>query len=255
VSGDAASGVDAPVEEPADPILSLDTLRAGYGETEVLQGVSFDVERGEVAALIGRNGVGKTTTLRSIMGIVEPRAGTVTFDGEDVTGMAPVETAKRGIGFVPEDRRVFPGLTVEENLRMGQLGGSADSAYRRDVDEVLSTFENLRERRDNQGAKLSGGEQQMLAIARALVAGADLLLLDEPTEGLAPIIVERVQEVVEEVNDEGISILLVEQNVAVALALADHVHVLDQGRIVFSGTAEDLERDRSILDEHLGVSL
>jgi branched-chain amino acid transport system ATP-binding protein len=239
----------------SDPILEVEGLRAGYGETEVLQGVSFDVEDGEVASLIGRNGVGKTTTLRSIMGAIETRSGSVTFRGEDVTDTDAVGTAKRGIGFVPEDRRVFPGLTVEENLRMGRLGGATESSHRRSVDEVLSTFENLRERRHNRGANLSGGEQQMLAIARALVAGADLLLLDEPTEGLAPIIVERVQEVVEDVNDEGISILLVEQNVAVATALADHVHVLDHGEIVFSGTSEDVEADEEVLDRHLGVSL
>jgi branched-chain amino acid transport system ATP-binding protein len=236
-------------------ILEVEDLRAGYGETEVLQGVSFDVEDGEVAALIGRNGVGKTTTLRAIMGAIEPRSGRIQFQGEDVTGLDPVATARRGVGFVPEDRRVFPGLTVEENLRMGQIGGSTDSSYRRSVDEVLSTFENLRERRHNRAVNLSGGEQQMLAIARALVAGADLLLLDEPTEGLAPIIVERVQEVVEEVNDEGITVLLVEQNVAVATALADHVHVLDHGRIVFSGTTEEVQADEDVLDEHLGVSL
>ncbi|PSQ17589.1 ABC transporter ATP-binding protein [Halobacteriales archaeon QS_8_69_26] len=235
-------------------MLSVEELRAGYGETEVLRGVSFDVLDGEVAALVGRNGVGKTTTLRAITGAIPARSGSIRFRGESIIGEDSVATAKRGIGLVPEERRIFPGLTVEENLRMGQLGGS-ETAHRREVEEVLETFGNLRERRNNRGANLSGGEQQMLAIARALVAGADLLLLDEPTEGLAPLIVESVEDVIREVNDEGISVLLVEQNVAVALDLADHVFVLDRGRIVYSGPAERLEEDGEVLDRHLGVSV
>ncbi|WP_327053476.1 ABC transporter ATP-binding protein [Halomicrococcus gelatinilyticus] len=235
-------------------MLSVENLRAGYGETEVLSGISLDVEEGEIVTLVGRNGVGKTTTLRSITGALEPTAGTVRYDGEDVTGLSPVETARRGLALVPEERRVFPGLTVRENLSVGALGGG-DSAFRRDVDSVLDTFENLRERQDNRGTDLSGGEQQMLSIARALVCGADVLLLDEPTEGLAPLIVERVADLVEELNEEGITVLLVEQNVAVALDLADRAFLLDQSGIVFEGSPEELRDDEETMDRHLGISL
>ncbi|WP_227377059.1 ABC transporter ATP-binding protein [Haladaptatus halobius] len=235
-------------------MLSIENLRAGYGETEVLSGVSLDVAEGEVVALIGRNGVGKTTTLRCITGALSPTAGTIRFDGDDIAGRSPVETVQRGIALVPEERRVFPGLSVRENLAVGALGGS-DSAHRRDVDDVLATFENLRERRDSRGTDLSGGEQQMLAIARALVCGADLLMLDEPTEGLAPLIVERVEDLIRDLNEEGITVLLVEQNVAVALSLADRVYLLDQGRIVFEGTPEELEANEDVMDKHLGISV
>jgi branched-chain amino acid transport system ATP-binding protein len=238
----------------ADPLLSLRDVEAGYGETTVLDGVTLDVKAGETVALIGRNGVGKTTTLRSILGAVTPTAGQITYDGEDITTLNPVETVKRGVGLVPEERRVFPGLSVEENLRIGSYGGS-DTPNRRSVDEVLDTFENLARRRESRGVDLSGGEQQMLSVGRALVAGADLLMLDEPTEGLAPLIVERVAELIEEINDEGITVLLVEQNVSVALDLADRVYILDKGEVVYEGVPEELEADESILDRYLGVSV
>nr|WP_303647010.1 ABC transporter ATP-binding protein [Haloarchaeobius salinus] len=237
-------------------MLELEDVHAGYGETEVLSGVTMDVEEGEVVTLVGRNGVGKTTTLRSIVGVVEPTAGEIRFHGEDITGSPSEAVARDGIGFVPEERRVFPGLTVTENLKMGRFGG-ADTAHRRSVEDIweLDAFENLRERKDSRGTDLSGGEQQMLAIARALVAGADLLLLDEPTEGLAPIIVERVADLVTELNEEGITVLLVEQNVAVASALADRVYILDKGEIVYEGTPEELDANEEVRDRHLGVSM
>ncbi|WP_256300129.1 ABC transporter ATP-binding protein [Haloarchaeobius salinus] len=237
-------------------LLELEDVHAGYGETEVLSGVTMDVEEGEVVTLVGRNGVGKTTTLRSIVGVVEPTAGEIRFHGEDITGSPSEAVARDGIGFVPEERRVFPGLTVTENLKMGRFGG-ADTAHRRSVEDIweLDAFENLRERKDSRGTDLSGGEQQMLAIARALVAGADLLLLDEPTEGLAPIIVERVADLVTELNEEGITVLLVEQNVAVASALADRVYILDKGEIVYEGTPEELDANEEVRDRHLGVSM
>lgn len=237
-----------------DPLLELRDVEAGYGETQVLDGVSLDVQTGETVSLIGRNGVGKTTTLRSILGAVTPTGGQITYDGEDVTTLDPVETVRRGIGLVPEERRVFPGLSVEENLRIGSYGGS-DTPNRRSVDEVLDTFENLSRRRESRGVDLSGGEQQMLSIGRALVAGADLLMLDEPTEGLAPLIVDRVADLVEEINDEGITVLLVEQNVSVALELADRVYILDKGDVVYEGTPAELDDDESILDRYLGVSV
>jgi len=236
-----------------DPLLDASGLVAGYGETEVLHGVSLCVAAGEVVSLVGRNGAGKTTTLRSVVGNVTPTAGTVRFRGEDVTDLPAEETARRGVAFVPEERRIFPGLTVAENLRVGQLGGG-ESADRRDPEEVLQAFENLRDHPDRKGGALSGGEQQMLAIARALVAGADLLLLDEPTEGLAPFVVRQVEDLVREVNDDGIAVLLVEQNAAVALELADRHYVLDRGEIVYHGTSEELQADEEVLDRHLGVS-
>jgi branched-chain amino acid transport system ATP-binding protein len=236
-------------------LLEVTDLRAGYGETRVLEGVSLTVDAGEVVTLVGRNGVGKTTTLRSIVGSITPWAGTVRYGGEDVTALSPEATVARGIGFVPEERRVFPGLTVGENLALATHGGS-DAGRGRSVEAVLDTFERLDERRDAPGQHLSGGEQQMLAIARALVADADLLLLDEPTEGLAPLVVDAVADLVRAVNDgDGITVLLVEQNVAAALELADRAYVLDRGRVVYEGTAADLEADSDVVDRHLGVTL
>jgi branched-chain amino acid transport system ATP-binding protein len=217
----------------------------------VLQGVSLDVERGSVVSLVGRNGVGKTTTLRSIVGNVTPTAGTVTFDGEDVTDLDTETTVARGMAFVPEDRRVFPGLTVRENIEMGAIG--VDSGDGPDADEVLDTFENLREREDSQGSVLSGGEQQMLAIGRALVADPDLLLLDEPTEGLAPYIVRQIEEIIRDLNDQGITILLVEQNIPVALDVSEYTYILEKGRIVHEGPTDEVRDDEAVLDEHLGV--
>lgn len=240
-------------DEAAEPLLDLAGVRAAYGETRVLHGVDLHIDPGEVVALVGRNGAGKTTTLRTITGAVTPTSGTITYDGEDVTSLTPTETARAGISLVPEDRRIFPGLTVRENLAIAELGGAAD-ARRRSIEEVLGMFENLVEREHNLGASLSGGEQQMLSVARALVAGGDLLLLDEPTEGLAPTIVRRVTDLISTLNDEGTTVLLVEQNVEVALTLADRVYVLDQGEIVYEGTPEQLRADEDVLGRHLGVT-
>lgn len=237
-----------------DPLLDVSGVVAGYGGTEVLHGVSLCVNPGEIVSLVGRNGAGKTTTLRSIVGNVVPTDGTVTFHGEDVTNLSAEETVRRNVAFVPEERRVFPGLTVEENLQVGHLGGG-DTATHREPEEVLAEFENLNDYRDRKGAALSGGEQQMLAIARALVGGADLLLLDEPTEGLAPYVVRQVEELVAELNDDGTAVLLVEQNVNVALELADRHYVLDRGEIVYHGTSEQLQDNEDVLDRHLGISM
>jgi len=234
-----------------DPLLSVEGLEAGYGLTTVLQGVDLAVDRGSIVALVGRNGVGKTTTLRSIIGNVTPSGGTITFDGEDITRLDTVETIKRGIAFVPEDRRVFPGLTVRENIEMGHLGVNAAGGP--SVETVLDTFENLKEHEHSEGSVLSGGEQQMLAIARALIANPDLLLLDEPTEGLAPYIVRTIEEVIADLNDDGITVLLVEQNIPVALDVAEYAYILEKGRIVHEGTTADLRDDEEVLDKHLGV--
>lgn len=239
----------------ADPVLSVSDVDAGYGETQVLWEMDFSVSEGEIVSLVGRNGAGKTTTLRTIMGIIQPKSGTITYRGEDVSELDATDTAQRGIAFVPEERQIFPRLTVRENLEVAAHGGATDpSVDRVSVDEALETFENLKERADNQGSALSGGEQQMLAIARALVGGADLILLDEPTEGLAPYIVQDVMDIIEELSERGINVLLVEQNVHVCLNLADRNYVIDQGSIVFEGSSEELEADEDVMDQYLGVT-
>ncbi|MFB6362177.1 MAG: ABC transporter ATP-binding protein [Halobacteriales archaeon] len=237
-----------------ETILSVEDLHAAYGRTRVLRGVSLSVSPGEIVALIGRNGAGKTTTLNSILGKVEITAGCVRLKGEDVTESAAEDTVRRGVALVPEDRRIFPELTVRENLRIGEIGGP-DAGFTRDIEAVLDMFENLRVNQYSLGSNLSGGEQQMLAIGRSLVSGADLLMLDEPTEGLAPLIVDRVEELVHELNEEGMSILLVEQNAEVALNVADRVYVLDQGHTVYHGTTQELREDEAVKTQHLGVSM
>lgn len=234
-------------------LLSLADVDAGYDETRILRNVSLHVDEGEIVSLVGRNGAGKTTTLRAIMGIVAVDDGTITYRGSPVTDLDAVATAKRGISLVPEERRIFPDLTVRENLEIAAYGGATD----RDglsIDEVLDTFENLADRLDNDGSSLSGGEQQMLTIGRALVSGADLVLLDEPTEGLAPYIVQDVIDAVRDLNDRGITVLLVEQNVHVALEVADRNYVIDRGEIVWEGTSRALESDEDVLDRYLGVT-
>ena len=238
----------------AGPLLAIQDLHAYYGEAHILQGVSLAVHPGEVVTLIGRNGAGKTTTLRSIMGIVVPRGGHITFDGFELAGLPTHTIAQRGIAYVPEDRRILPNLSVEENLRLGRLGaGGAKGDGDAVMDEVLGRFPRLRERLAQKGKSLSGGEQQMLAIARGLVASPKLMLVDEPTEGLSPIIVESLTEILREINRRGTTILLVEQILEVALALSHRLYVMDQGRIQFEGTAEALREDPEIQQRFLGV--
>ena len=237
----------------SDPLLSIQWLHAGYDMTEVLQCVDLDVERGSVVSLVGRNGVGKTTTLRSIVGNLTPNAGSITFDGEDITTLETESTIRNGIAFVPEERRVFPGLTVRENIEMGHIGVEASGGP--SVDEVIGMFENLREREDSHGSVLSGGEQQMVAIGRALIADPDLLLLDEPTEGLAPYIVRQIESIIEDLNDQGITVLVVEQNIPVALGVSDYTYILEHGHIVHEGKAADVREDEEVLDKHLGVGM
>jgi branched-chain amino acid transport system ATP-binding protein len=235
----------------ADPLLALEEVHAYYGEAHILQGVSLTVGEGEIVTLIGRNGAGKTTTLRSVMGIVRPRRGRVRLRGEDITGLPPHEVARRGLAWVPEERRILPNLTVIENLRLAWLGAGVGGDGR--VDEVFAYFPRLRERAGHRGRHLSGGEQQMLAIARALVAEPSVMLVDEPTEGLAPMLVQNLTEILAAINRRGTTILLVEQSLDVALALARRVYVMDQGRIQFEGTPEDLRRDPAVQQRFLGV--
>ncbi|ELZ02478.1 ABC transporter ATP-binding protein [Natrialba asiatica] len=236
----------------ADPLLSVDSVDAGYGDTQVLRDLSLSVDAGEIVSLVGRNGAGKTTTLRTIMGILQPTSGHVTYNGADISALDATETARQGLALVPEERRIFPDLTVTENLELAAHGGTADDSL--SVAEALEMFENLRERAGNSGSSLSGGEQQMLAIARALVSGADLVLLDEPTEGLAPYIVQDVMDIVAALNERGITVLLVEQNVQVCLELADRNYLVDQGQVVYEGTAAELEANEDVLDRYLGVT-
>ena len=249
-----SDGVPATSHRNDDPLLVLEDVVAGYGQTKVLQGVSFDIGDGEIVGLVGRNGVGKTTTLRTIMGNLTATSGSISFDGEDITELSPEQTVKRGIALVPEERRIFHGLSVRENLELAEMRrGSDDAGW--SIDDVIEMFDNFSGREDQPGSGLSGGEQQMLAIARALVSDARFLLLDEPTEGLAPYIVQRVINIIEELNDQGLTILLVEQNVHMALDVCDYVYVLDNGRVVHDSTAAEMKEDDEILDRYLGVTI
>jgi branched-chain amino acid transport system ATP-binding protein len=235
-------------------LLELDDVHTYYGEAHILQGVSLTVGEGEVVSLIGRNGAGKTTTLRSIMGIARPTRGRVRLRGEDVTRLPTHEVVRRGIAWIPEERRVLPNLTVLENLRLGMLGvGTDGTAAALRLEEVFGHFPRLRERIDLRGRLLSGGEQQMLAIARALVARPSLMLVDEPTEGLAPLLVQDLTAILATINRGGTTILLVEQTLEVALALSHRVYVMDQGRIQFGGTPDELRRDPSIQQRFLEI--
>ena len=229
-------------------ILEVRNVDAFYGIGHILHGLSLAVAEGEVVALLGRNGAGKTTTLRCITGLTPPRSGTVRYRGKDIAGAEPHRISRMGIALVPETRGVFSYLTAAENLSIARRASS-----RWQLDAVLERFPRLRERLANKGQQLSGGEQQMLAIARALLTGPDLLLLDEPSQGLAPIIVETVMSTIEQLKGERVSMLLVEQNAEMALQLADRVYVIDHGTVVFQGTPERLRADASVMATYLGV--
>ncbi len=230
-------------------MLEVSGVHTFYGESHVLQGVSLTVDAGQVVAILGRNGVGKTTLIRSIIGFTPPRQGTVRFKSQDITGWAPYRMTALGMALVPQGRRVFPSLSVRENLAVARRGNGRWS-----LERVYSVFPRLRERERNRANKLSGGEQQMLAIGRALMSNPDLLLMDEPTEGLAPIIVREVGRVIVELRQEGLSILLVEQNLPLALSVADRVHILSRGQIVHSGTPAELRASEEVKARYLGVA-
>jgi branched-chain amino acid transport system ATP-binding protein len=245
-------------------LLEVDSIDAYYGESHILRDLSLTVEEGEVCALLGRNGAGKTTTLRSISGAKPPTVerGTVQFKGDDITGMHADDVAMQGISLVPEERRVFANLTVAENLEIADVSRNASNTWRRrltstgqsmSTDQVYDDFPRLRERKTQTAGTLSGGEQQMLAIARALKQSTDLLLLDEPYEGLAPQIVDDVESAIERINDQGVTILLVEQNAAAAINIADRAYVVDQGATVFRGSADELRADEQTREQYLGV--
>jgi branched-chain amino acid transport system ATP-binding protein len=236
-------------------LLALEDVHAYYGEAHILQGVSLTVGAGEVVTLIGRNGAGKTTTLKSIMGLVPARGGSITFGGLALTKLPTHEVARAGIAYVPEERRILPNLSVAENLTLGMLSAprAAKAADGGVMEEVLTYFPRLRERYEQKGRSLSGGEQQMLAIARGLVARPKLMLVDEPTEGLSPLLVENLTAILGEINRRGTTILLVEQMLEVALALSHRLYVMDQGRIQFEGTPDALRADPEIQQRFLGV--
>ena len=232
--------------------LKVDGIHTAYGLSQVLFGVSLEVQAGECIALIGRNGVGKTTTMRSIMGLTPPRQGQVMWKGQDIARLGPHRICQLGIGFVPEDRRIFPELSVWENLDIARRSGAGGKTTWRE-EQVFALFPDLAEIRDRRGGVLSGGQQQMLTIARTLMGNPELLLLDEPSEGLAPLIVELLQQRVAELKATGLSIVLAEQNLQFVMALADRVYILEKGEVRFTGTPADLRADEGIVHQYLTV--
>jgi branched-chain amino acid transport system ATP-binding protein len=230
------------------PILQVEDIHTYYGEAYVLQGLSLELGQGQILGLLGRNGVGKTTLVNSIVGFNRPRRGRILFKGEDVTGSTSFQTVRMGMGLVPQGRRVFASLTVEENLEVAKTRKEGWTLKR-----VYELFPRLEERRRQRAKTLSGGEQQMLAIARGLMTNPDCLIMDEPSEGLAPIIIQTVWQAVSKLKAQGLSILLVEQNAALALQLVDYVHVISKGRVVYSGTPKELWADDGVKSRYLGI--
>jgi branched-chain amino acid transport system ATP-binding protein len=229
-------------------ILQVEDIHTYYGDAYVLQGLSLELAEGQILGLLGRNGVGKTTLVNSIVGFNRPRRGRIVFKGADITRLSSFETVRSGMGLVPQGRRVFASLTVEENLKVAK---DKDGAWT--LKRVYELFPRLEERRRQRAKTLSGGEQQMLAIARGLMTSPDCLIMDEPSEGLAPIIIQTVWQAVSKLKEQGLSILLVEQNAALALQLVDHVHVMSKGRVVYSGTPQALWADDGVKSRYLGI--
>jgi branched-chain amino acid transport system ATP-binding protein len=235
-------------------MLRIRDLHAGYGATPILFGVSLEVQEGEAVALLGRNGMGKTTLMKTAMGFVKPTAGAIEFEGADLTRLTPHEIARRGVGYVPENRRIFPGLTVRENLDLGlsAVPGRRAAVSRQRLERVFEHFPRLHERVDQAAKTLSGGEQQMLAIARVVMAGARLILMDEPTQGLAPALIRHIRDMIRELVRLRVTVLLVEQNARVALSVCDRGYIMEKGAIVFHGPAAEL-RESPVTREKLGV--
>ncbi|HZD63888.1 MAG TPA: ABC transporter ATP-binding protein [Xanthobacteraceae bacterium] len=231
-------------------MLDLENVNAYYGDSHILHGVSLGVKEGEVVCLLGRNGAGKTTTILTIMGYLKPRPGRIRYRGRDIAALPPYAVARLGFGFVPQERGIFPSLTVRENLT---VFARATAGGRWTLERILELFPSLRARERNLGFQLSGGEQQMLSIARALMLNPSLLLLDEPSEGLAPLIVQDIVEVLKNLKREGLAILLVEQNLRTALAVADRHHVMNKGEICFTGSSGELEGNEFVLRNYLSV--
>jgi branched-chain amino acid transport system ATP-binding protein len=234
-------------------MLNVENLHAWYDRSHVVQGISLEVKQGEIVTIMGRNGAGKTTTLRTIMGLVAKRKGSVKFDGRDILA-APAHTRFHcGLGYVPEDRRIVPGLTVRENLRLGLLASSKIRDEHAAIEGIAETFPRLKERLDQEGTSLSGGEQQMLAIARAVMSGPRMILLDEPSEGIMPVLVEEMFALFRRMKEQGTTILLVEQNVELALSISDRAYIMDQGVIVHSDSAARLLANKAIQERYCSV--
>ena len=233
-------------------ILNIEKINVHYGAIHALKEVSFNLMENEIVALIGANGAGKSTSLNTISGILHPTSGKITYLGEDISGTTPQEIVKKGIIQVPEGRRIFSSMSVWENLEMGAYTSSNRAETRERMDSMFDRFPRLKERRSQAGGTLSGGEQQMLAIARGLMADPKVLLLDEPSMGLAPILVEQIFDIIREINDSGTSIILVEQNALMALSIADRGYVLDTGKVVMEGKSGDLLHDPMVINAYLG---
>jgi len=231
-------------------MLLVNDLHAYYGKSHILQGVSFDVKEGEIVSLLGRNGVGRSTTCKAIMGDVPP-VGSIKFKGREIAGLKAHEIAHIGLGYVPENRDIFPTMTVKENLLLGMKKANQEGRWK--VEDLFDLFPNLRERQDNAGGVLSGGEQQMLTMCRTLMGDPDLIMIDEPTEGLAPKLVEQVGTLLEEIASRGISILLVEQKLTIALKISHRVFVMGHGHMVFEGTPDELRANETVRQEWLEV--
>ena len=235
----------------SEAILSIKDLKVNYGGIEAVKGISFDVPEGSIVTLIGANGAGKSSTLRTVAGLVKPKSGNILFKGEDITGKSSIDIVKRGITLVPEGRRIFPDLTVLENLKIGAYLRKDD--LKEDIERVYSLFPRLKEREWQAGGTLSGGEQQMLAVGRALMSRPKLMMMDEPSLGLAPIVVRDIFKIIREINKKGVTILLIEQNANMALQTADYGYVLETGRISLSGTGAELLANEDVKKAYLGT--
>jgi branched-chain amino acid transport system ATP-binding protein len=237
-------------------LLEVKDMNTYYGASHVLQNMALAVDQGELVALLGRNGMGKSTTLKSIMGLVKPKSGTVIYKGKDIAGYPPYKVCRAGIGYVAEERRIFPNLSVLDNLAMGIKGGKIKDPDNPDVwtvDRIFHHFPMLKERANQKGVLLSGGEQQMLSVSRSLMGNPELLMVDEPTEGLAPILVKEVRDMLADINKAGVSILFVEHNLKVAMSLADRMYLMGKAHLAFTGTVEDLKAKPEIREKYLEV--
>lgn len=233
-------------------MLEVKNLHVYYGAIHALKGINFHVDEGEIVALIGANGAGKSTTLSTISGLLQPREGRVIFRGEDITMIPAEQTVHKGVVQVPEGRKIFATLTVMENLEMGAYTQRDQKLFKQDLENVFTLFPRLRERQNQLGGTFSGGEQQMLAIARALMSHPSMLLLDEPSMGLSPILVEQIFEIIQNINKQGTSVLLVEQNAQMALSIADRAYVLETGQITLEGSAQEVLHNPSVIEAYLG---
>ena len=233
-------------------MLEVNELNAFYGKSHILRGVNLKIDKGEIVSLLGRNGVGRSTTCKAIMGEVEPK-GSIMFNGNELSGKKAFEIAKMGLGYVPENRDIFPGLTTRQNLELGIKGGQDAKNSRWSIEDMFNLFENLRDRADVEASFLSGGEQQMLTMCRTLMGDPEVIMIDEPTEGLSPQMTKRVSDLLNEISSRGVSILLVEQKLAIAMKISHRVYVMGHGQIVFEGTPKELESRDDIRKEWLEV--